>query len=101
MQVFFDGGLSVEDKDMPASGMTLSPNPARGYTTIYFPDALSGDVAIELLNVHGFVEYLVNLPDSEGKTAKTIHLEHLNPGIYFIRIRKDGVIVDTEKLMLY
>jgi len=78
-------------KDLLASRIALSPNPASDVVTLYFGDLKVETV--ETLNVFGQVVSRVQVA---GASSQTIHVKDLPSGVYTLRIRTDKGVVQKE-----
>jgi len=79
----------------------ISPNPATDYFTLDFElkkscnmeIILCGVLGKEILTIHnGFAE--------SGLFSKTVDIEHLNSGVYFIKVLIDGKYATLEKIVV-
>jgi len=79
----------------------ISPNPATDYFTLDFELKKSCNMEIilcdvlgkEILTIHnGFAE--------SGLFSKTVDIEHLNSGVYFIKVLIDGKYATLEKIVV-
>jgi hypothetical protein len=78
-----------------SSILNISPNPATNNFTITFPNTIYKGV-IEIYNVLGenvFTEDIFNV------SQKEIHINNINAGIYFVKVR-DGEKEYSKKLMI-
>jgi hypothetical protein len=72
---------------------SVFPNPAREKINIRMSDSQSG-VNVSVLDVCGRVMYSGNMGSSQE-----IGIEHLAPGVYFVRIEDEGKVIKTAKLI--
>ena len=79
------GGTDI----MPAEGtFTIYPNPGEGRMTLTAA-GLKGPIGLEVINVHGQVVYLEDLGTQENILIKSLDLDALPEGVYFLRIISD------------
>lgn len=77
----------------------LFPNPNDGEFSVSFIPTAKGKHTIEIANAIGQLVYLQDVPASNGKWTQELHLTHLEAGLYYCTIRRDGVAVAVRKLM--
>ncbi len=72
----------------------LSPNPAKAYTTIHFTLHAAADVQIGIYDLEG---RLLLSPGKKyyysGDQQQTIGIDHLQAGIYFVRVQCEDLII--------
>ncbi|MBQ9639724.1 MAG: fibronectin type III domain-containing protein [Bacteroidales bacterium] len=86
---------SIDDADM--ANVTLYPNPAHGTTTVSI-NGIAGQVSVEVVNINGARVSLTTL-DCSGDCAKTLNLDNLSAGAYFVRIKGEKLDV-VRKLIV-
>jgi len=75
--------------------ITVFPNPTNAIITLQTEKAITGKIKYALFDLNGKV-----LLDGELENDKTeITFESMNPGIYFIKIFKDGIETRTFKIV--
>lgn len=91
------GGFSVSGTGISTSVVDLLtsayPNPFKDKFTLKYGAIES----IDLFNVIGEKVKSFDLPKNETKTE--IDLTDLNTGVYFIRTYKEGIVVETKKIV--
>ncbi len=65
------------------------PNPSSGLFTVEIPGTNNKRVAVEILDITGKIVYRNDF-SVNGILKETIDLQHLNKGMYFLRIREEG-----------
>jgi hypothetical protein len=68
------------------SDFTISPNPASNFIHVHFPH-LYNSGTLEILNAQG---ELLNRMLVNGSESLELSTEHLQAGVYFIRLNLDG-----------
>lgn len=81
-----------ENSDM----IRVYPNPSNGQLTIRI-NGFSGKVLMQLIDVNGRIVHSVN--DTDFNIEKTINLNHLQSGIYILKVNGDS-INHTQKIIL-
>jgi PKD repeat protein len=78
--------------------MSIMPNPNNGRFTLLIDNAAApaeGDYTIEVYDITGSLLHSEVL--SSGRSVrKTLHLEHLNKGLYFIRLKTKNNLLTTR-----
>jgi len=83
--------------DVAHTMFRLYPNPTKGQVNISWKEPLKGDAHITVTDLAGRVVYNTEVAGAGSSTS--IQLNHLNPGIYFIKINTmNGQ--HTEKMLL-
>lgn len=83
----------------PNNPVKLFPNPARTYVTVEVPVGGEPLAHISITDTRGRV--VLNLPQKSFTGRKTINLQNLKPGIYFLRLVYPSGSRTTEKLVVY
>ncbi|HEY0652447.1 MAG TPA: T9SS type A sorting domain-containing protein [Chryseosolibacter sp.] len=96
-----DGKINVKKRvitdlyDAEKFHVRLYPNPAIDYINLYFDEEVKGRT-VEVTSINGkrMVDQL-----AEGKEA-SVNVQPLNRGIYFLRVKQQGIAVKTLKVVL-
>ncbi|NOR46318.1 MAG: T9SS type A sorting domain-containing protein, partial [Candidatus Delongbacteria bacterium] len=76
------------------------PNPFNNETIIGYALKEMNNVNISIYNSNGqFVQSLVNEQQRKGKHSILFNANKLNSGIYYYRLKVDGVVKDTKKML--
>ena len=90
----------VHDRSsQPASfkaNLQIAPNPAQGFTTIYFPND-NQKRTVELFDVSGKI---IQKWSSDFQYQFLIDLDQVKKGFYFISVIENDKVISTEKLIL-
>ncbi len=88
--------VSISDKKLESSEITLSPNPAADYVQISFQNNQESYV-IEIVDIQGKVLY----SKTHDKQTVLIHLTHLlfKPGMYLVNVKQNEYSF-TQKLII-
>ena len=81
------------------SDMRIFPNPNNGIFTIQMNVAEEQDLTIELMNVAGKVVYTEKFHVTRGQFSKTLHVQHLNSQLYYLRLNNENGTV-IKKLII-
>jgi hypothetical protein len=89
------------DTEITESELKLWPNPTRDNASVTYTPATSGQVSIELYAPSGqLVDRIFEGNLEKGMPyMKELHLDHLQNGIYFIRVIESGQ-VKTERIVI-
>ncbi len=98
--VSFDNGLSVDEKFPGKGDVLVFPNPATTKITVSFLNPLASPAHIKLLNASGQKMQSFKAGNAKGRVEKSIMLEDLLPGIYFIKIETSH-LKQTKKIMIH
>lgn len=90
----------VKRQGVAKSELNSYPNPFRDNLNINIPEGFSGDGLVEIINFTGQKVFSEEMYLTENENA-VLHLEHLKPGYYLLRITNDkdritGRIIKTE-----
>ncbi|MBE0646062.1 MAG: T9SS type A sorting domain-containing protein [Bacteroidetes bacterium] len=92
--------VAFDEPDAPA-GLSISPNPVDGQSTIYYTLTEAGNSSVTIYNVLG--AEMVRLSAGQVQDAGTYSLpydaSHLIPGLYFIRLAT-GQTIETTKFII-
>ena len=81
------------------SEINIYPNPNNGVFTIRMNVTEEQDLTVELLNVTGKVVYAEKIHVNKGQFSKTLHVEHLNSQLYYLRLMNgNGTVI--KKLII-
>jgi len=87
-------------RSVPAVKLTVSPNPAAGFTGIHYSVNRPGMVSLKLYDITGkLVSNLVNTSVKAGSYQRVIDASQLARGIYLVRLATDNSIA-TSKLII-
>lgn len=79
--------LSTDEEISVADGMNIYPNPTTDQFTLEYQVAAPGRVTAEVIDISGRVlDALFSADRSSGKYIATYNVNHLAPGVYFIRL---------------
>jgi hypothetical protein len=105
-QIDFDGrsdySNQVEVRFLPAEAdlSVLSPNPARGQVHFEVYGQQRQAVYVDLIDLHGrTLRSQKTLVDTEVH-ACSLSLVGLTPGLYFVQVRNDDVLLGTRRLVV-
>ena len=91
---------SVENRKSIDFKIALNPNPAKEYLNIVYHYKTEGTLKFEIIDAIGNTliqsEDLVN---SSSTGSKTININNLSSGIYFLRHSINGIIIGVEKFI--
>lgn len=90
--------LSVKEADNTPFGIDLYPNPTDGIITLKLPTAKKG-ANLKIRNTLGEIVYNENFLQLNAPSNYSFQLNHLQKGVYFVSIEKDGN-TSTEKLII-
>jgi PKD repeat protein len=83
--------VSTENGAAIAEGMNIFPNPAADQFTMEYRLATPGKVTAEVIDISGrTLEALFSADRSAGKYIAAYDVNHLAPGVYFIRLMSNG-----------
>ncbi len=92
-----DDYTQIQRYDGPLSGMTVYPNPSTGHFYIEYSVTESSDVKIQLFNTRGRLEEQVFEGNIKPGTYRLyISGDGLAPGIYLVRIKADGMVLNKK-----
>lgn len=77
----------------------ISPNPVNHYTKLNLEVKASGSYEIEILNSTGHLLKTFPIYFDSHQQIIDLNLEAFSEGLYFIRLRQDGLILSSEKLL--
>ncbi len=75
-----------------STGLTVYPNPGNGNYQVTLNTGSTGQVSMKVFNLLGKVVYENESPAS-GLMQQTLNLEHLVNGVYFLKVKGDGVSI--------
>ncbi|MBC7868212.1 MAG: T9SS type A sorting domain-containing protein, partial [Gloeobacteraceae cyanobacterium ES-bin-316] len=86
--------------DAPEVLMKTSPNPFVETTTIQYQLKATAQISISVFDAQGKeVRMLTNKLQKAGSYTENFNGKDLTPGIYFIKISKDGFVKQTLKIV--
>jgi len=91
--------LSVGIFENNIVGLRIFPNPAHSQLNIEFSIDEVQNIVIELYNQIGQIIWRDNLNKFNGHYAKSLAIEHLNSGVYLLRITNETSI-STNKVII-
>ena len=90
-----DGATSQPETVTPAKQLKVYPNPADGYVEVH-TGKLSGKLALCLMDANG-----KQLLEQQAQAGKNIlKLDGLQAGAYILMLKKDGLLIESEKLVV-
>lgn len=89
-----DGTTSVSEPSPDNTNVKIYPNPAENQITIEISKLSSNSLSLEIIDELGRTVKTTNITDNET----TISIEDLRPGIYYCRVRGEG-IYGVEKII--
>lgn len=92
--------LSAVNIDLPGEAnnrLLAYPNPSNGVFTMEIRRTMANRISVEVMDITGKLVYRNDYPAS-GSLKETIDLQHLNKGMYFLRV-SEGERVSTMKLI--
>jgi len=76
------------------------PNPFTSHTHIDYYTSEKGRINVSIFDMFGhLVTTLVNNQHIAGKHTVTFDAQGISEGIYFYKIIKDGVVIETQKMV--
>jgi hypothetical protein len=85
---------AIEEQNQAVEALTVFPNPASSDLNISFFTHNNDNINIEMYNITGQNIYREHLQDFVGSYHKTINIESLSEGIYFLKVTSsNGVSV--------
>ena len=84
--------LSVDDKNVEASGISVFPNPSKGeMTQVAFNLSAANQVTVSVFNALGQLVETINTTDLEaGKHVLSFNTADYNSGIYTVKVQGNG-----------
>ena len=84
--------LSVDDKNVEASGISVFPNPSKGeLTQVAFNLSAANQVTVSVFNALGKLVETINTTDLEaGKHVLSFNTADYNSGIYTVKVQGNG-----------
>lgn len=87
------------DENITDPVVRISPNPSKGVFLVTVKAGSPQSIDIDILNASGFKVYQIKDLAVENEVSKEINLEHLNNGIYYLRI-KNNQISTARKIVI-
>jgi len=76
----------IKQQNQAVNALTLFPNPSSTHLNLSFSTPHSNNIKIEILNILGENIFYETLTDFSGNYQKTINIEMLSDGIYFMKV---------------
>jgi hypothetical protein len=94
--------VGLEEEVAPTYNVLVYPNPTDGNLNLVLDNFTGDEISVEVINEVGAVVYseLISDNNPEGYWEKSISLDHVSDGIYFVRIVSDDVS-HTERIIIY
>lgn len=100
INIFDPMTVSTENEKSVAEGMKLFPNPTADQFTLEYRLAAPGKVTAEVIDISGrTLDALFSADRSAGKYIAAYDVNHLAPGVYFIRLSANGQVA-VKKLIV-
>lgn len=106
-QVDVNGGSSESETRSvsyaPESGVAwhnVYPNPASNKVNIEFRTGTVEKMSLELVDIQGRVLQAVSVPAEQGLNTVEINTSSFAPGLYFIRLRHTGGIMEKKLIIM-
>jgi hypothetical protein len=91
---------SIGNSEMPVSKISVFPNPATDYLTVSYFASKNTNLSAELFDINGKkIKSLMNENQTPGIHEKTISLQGIEPGIYFVKLNSDGKKVSQKMIV--
>lgn len=85
-------GTGVEGDDLADGSVVLGPNPCAGAASLQFSTVSSGVASVQLYDVQGrLVQIPFNQFMEQGTHSLELNTDALSSGLYFVKIRGNGV----------
>ncbi len=93
-------GIGVKENYLNSKMMSLYPNPTQGHLTLQLENLTSGNIQVDIVDVHGRIFYSNRMAVTIGnpKIDLTDAASHLASGIYLVRINS-GSQTQVQKLI--
>ena len=88
---------SVENINGNNLNVTLYPNPAQDYITLAYSSASDPALTFEVYNAFG---QLIEAKNAKDNSSTQINITSMSNGVYFVRIREQGSVIQTLKLVI-
>ena len=90
----------IDEESSTELGFNVVPNPVvNGSFVLNWEASSAGLVDITMLSMDGSVVVQTTRNRGETNNAQSINVAHLAPGLYFCRVRQNGLI-RTEKVVI-
>ena len=100
MKIAVDAHLGVEDIEAHSLYATVAPNPARDRASVTFFNPAQGQVQFELYSLQGQLLQREAAAFGEGSQQHELALHDITKGFYLLRIKHDGGLGQTVKLVV-
>jgi hypothetical protein len=92
--------LALKSSSADVAKMTVSPNPFVEKISVQYNAATNGNAEIRLLNVNGQTLRSSKANMSTGtNNLQVTGLSNLSRGVYIFQLLKDGVVIDSQKII--
>jgi len=89
----------IEEHNQAVGALKIFPNPASNYLNLSFSTPHNDNFNIDIYNILGVKLYNENLTNFSGNYNKTINVEMLSKGIYFLKITSSNGI-SVKKIII-
>ncbi|RNI26536.1 carbohydrate-binding protein [Rufibacter latericius] len=86
-----DGALAPLNENALNQAWTVFPNPTTDRVQVRVGQELTGEVQLEVIDASGRIIKQFTLNKSSEEIIQTVPLEDVTPGLYFIRLKGDGI----------
>jgi len=92
--------LDVDEQEL-GYGLTIYPNPSEGVFNLTLDNFIGDNIEIQVYTELGGLAYneIITDNNSEGYITKELNLNHLNSGIYMIKVMSDEQII-TKRIVI-
>jgi hypothetical protein len=91
-EVTVDNTVGMPDQTGNATGLSLFPNPGNGNYQVLINTSQSGTITLKVFNLLGSKVY-EEMITTDGTLQRTLNLENLSNGIYFLKAEGNGISV--------
>lgn len=106
-QVDINGGYSESETRSlsyaPESGVSWNnvyPNPATSRVNVEFRTGITEKVSLELMDIQGRTLQSFSIPAEQGLNAVEMNTSSFAPGLYFLRLRHSGGILEKKLVLM-
>ncbi|MDA3886538.1 MAG: T9SS type A sorting domain-containing protein [Candidatus Delongbacteria bacterium] len=94
--IMHNGELIIENYELEQN----YPNPFNNQTSIEYAIQDISEVELSIYNSNGqLIQNLINEKQSKGKHQVFFKADNLNSGIYYYRLKVDGIVKETRKML--
>lgn len=83
----------------PTNSLKVNPNPVTDKANIFISRAQATKISITLTNALGQQMFITTYQQAAGSMVKTIHMQQMSPGIYFIKVFADDKKLESFKIL--